>query len=239
MRKQSFILASTAVLSLASINVYADEYGFKGAGEFGFTQNTGNTVSKSMLGALKLDYLQQAYEVRSAFSVDNRSEEKVTTQERYVADMQYNRFFSDDRSFYGFTQMRFEKDEFADLDLDSLFTVGLGKTLIKDDKMMFKTEAGVGYQHTDYIVDDNVKQVVARLKADFTYQINQQVAFLQDAIVYTGKDQTKLETNTGVKVRMASNLNLKAGFQFRTNTDPAPGIKKNDTQTTLTIIYDF
>lgn len=239
MKKQTFILASTALLAVASFNAYADDNGLKGSGEFGFTQNTGNTVSKSMLGGLKLDYIQPAYEVKSAFSVSHKTEDKETTEQRYVADMQYNHFYSEDKGFYSFAQTRFESDDFADLDLDSLFTIGLGKTFIKDERVRLNGEASIGYQHTDYIVEKNIDQMVARLKADFAYKFNNQVTFLQDAVVFTGENQTKLETNTGLKVRMSSNLNLKAGFQYRTNSDPAPGVKKDDTQTTLTVIYDF
>lgn len=241
MKKQALILASAAILSVASVNTYAESNGFQGAGEFGFTKNTGNTSSKTILGGLKLDYIQPLYEVRSAFSVNNKSEDGDKTQERYVADLQYNRFFANDKNFYGFVQTRFENDDFADLRLDQLYTVGIGKTLIKNDRALLKAEAGVGYQNVDYIQQADFDQMVARLKGDFTYKINEQMAFSQDAILYTGKDQNKVETNTGVKVRMATNLNLKAGFQYRYNSDPSaePGVKKEDTQTTLTVIYEF
>ena len=239
MKQTTFKLASFAILSFASMNALADENGIKGAGEFGFTKNTGNTESQTVLGALKIDYIQPVYELKSAFSVNNKSESNVQTQERYVADLQYNRFYAADKSYYSFAQARFEKDEFADLKLDSLYTLGLGKTLIKNEKSILNSEAGIGFQTTDYKTAEDEDQMVLRLKADYAYQINEHVAFTQDAIVYSGGNQTKLETNSGLKVALAGDLNLKAGFQYRHNSDPGADAEKTDTQTTLTMIYDF
>jgi len=239
MKQRSFKIASVALLSLASLNALADESGLKGAGEFGFTKNTGNTESQSVLGAVKIDYIQPVYEVKSAFSVNNKSENDVQTQERYVADLQYNRFYAEDKSYYSFVQARFEKDDFADLELDSLYTFGLGKTLLKNDKHLLKGEAGIGFQNTNYIVAEDEDQMILRLKADYAYQINEHVAFTQDAIVYAGDNQTKFETNSGLKVALAGDLSLKAGFQYRHNSDPGADAEKTDTQTTLTVIYDF
>jgi len=239
MKKQAILFASAALVTAMSLNTQADETGFKGSGEFGYTSNTGNTESTAMIGALKLDYIQPIYEVKTAFEVNNTTEDGVQTQERYVADLQYNRFYADDKSYYSFIQARFETDDFADLNLDSLYSLGLGKTLIKDDVRTFKVEAGVGFQSIDYITAEDMEQAVARLKGDYTYQINEQVAFSQDAIITAGADQTKLEANTGLKVSMAEDLSLKAGFKYRTSSDVAPGVEKVDTQTTLTLIYDF
>ena len=239
MKKNTFKVASIAILSVASMNTFADDNGFSGAGEFGFTKNTGNTESQSVLGAVKIDYVQPVYEIKSAFSVNNKSENNVQTQKRYVADLQYNRFYAADKSYYSFAQARFEKDEFADLKLDSLYTIGLGKTLIKDEKNLLNAEAGIGFQTTDYDLAEDEEQMVVRLKADYAYQVNEHVAFTQDAIVYAGDNQTKLETNSGLKVALAGDLSLKAGFQYRHNSEPGTGAKKTDTQTTLTVIYDF
>ena len=239
MKKQTVLLASATLLSAISISVQADDNGLKGSGEFGYTNTTGNTENTSVIGALKLDYIQPVYEIKSAFLINNKTENDEQTQERYVADLQYNRFYSEDKSYYSFVQARFEKDKFADLELDSLYSLGMGKTVLKDEKNLLKIEAGIGFQTIDYIAAEDAEQVVARLKADYAYQVNEMVAFTQDAIILAGEDQNKLETNTGVKVNMAANLSLKAGFQYRTNSDPADGKKKTDTQTTLTVIYDF
>ncbi|WP_028486567.1 DUF481 domain-containing protein [Thiomicrorhabdus chilensis] len=238
--KKSSVMLTTALLSSAlCTSAFADEFGLKGAGEIGYTNTTGNTESTAVYGALKLDYIQKVYEFKSAFEVSNKSEDGDQTQERYVADLQYNRFYNESKNYYSFVQARFEQDKFADIDLDSLFSIGLGKTFIKDEVTLLRGEAGIGYQSTDYTTSDDTSQAIGRLKGDYSYKFNEHVKFTQDAILYAGAEQTKIETNTGIKVKMADSLSMKATYQYRSNSDPAPGIKKDDTQTIITLMYDF
>jgi putative salt-induced outer membrane protein len=232
-------LLTLAVSASAMAADKGSENGLRGSGELGYANTTGNTDSTAVYGALKIDYIQQVYEFKSAFEINNKSEDGQQTQERYVGELQYNRFYAADKNYYSFVQTRFERDHFADLELDSLATLGLGKTFLKDDKVTLKAEAGLGYQATDYINADDTDQVIARLKGDFSYRFNEHVKFTQDAIVYSGSEQTKLETNSGLKVKMNGNLSLKLAYQYRSNSDPAPGVKKVDTQTLATLMYDF
>lgn len=215
------------------------EKGLQGSGELGYANTSGNTDSTSIYGALKLNYIQQVYEVKSAFEINNKSEDGQQTQERYVGELQYNRFYATDKSFYSFGQARLERDQFADLELDSLATVGVGKTLLKDANMQLSAEAGVGYQYTDFTTAEDTDQAIMRAKGDFFYLFNEHVKFTQDAIVYAGGEQVKLETNTGLKVKLNGNLSMKLAYQYRSNSDPAPGVKKVDTQTLATLMYDF
>ncbi|MDG6777998.1 DUF481 domain-containing protein [Thiomicrorhabdus sp. zzn3] len=242
MNSKKKILSTSALVGavLLSQSAWAeDKLGLQGAGELGYSNSTGNTESTTIYGALKVDYLRLKDEFKSAFEISNKSEEGDQTQERYVGDLQYNRFYAKDRNYYSFVQARFEQDHFADLDLDSLYTVGLGKTFIKDDKTTLKGEAGLGYQSINYVEAEDQDQVIARVKGEFGYQFNENVKFTQDLVVYSGSEQTKLESNTGVKVKMNGNLSLKAAYQYRSNSDPAPGVEEVDTQTIITLMYDF
>jgi len=47
------------------------------------------------------------------------------------------------------------------------------------------------------------------------------------------------ETNTGLKVKLNGSLSLKANYKIRYNDTPAVGSVNKDTETFLTLIYDF
>ncbi|BCN93421.1 hypothetical protein THMIRHAM_12060 [Thiomicrorhabdus immobilis] len=232
-------------LSLVSVNAFSatntSKNGLSGTGELGFSDSTGNTVNTSLYGALKLNYTQKNYIIKSAIEADYKSENGTQTQERYIVNIQGNRYYSEDKSYYSFVGARFEKNKFADIELDSTFSLGLGKTLYKTEQTNLNGEVGLGYQNTDYVTKgaDSDSQVVGIAKLDFSHQINQQVAFTQDLSVSAGEKQTKFESNTGFKIKVAEKMNLKASYKYRHNDSPAPGTKKTDTQTVLTLIYDF
>ena len=241
---QIFKTLSIASLSIAVFNVHAAEVklGINGSGELGFTDTTGNTTSTALFGALKLNYNQSDYEIKSKIETTYKSENDVQTEERYLIDIQGNRYYNAKRSYYSFVGARFEKNRFAGVELDSTLSLGLGKQIFKTEQTKLLGEAGLAQQNIDYTNEaggGNDSQLAASFKLDLTHQINEQVTFLQDLTYLTGSEQTKFESNTGLKVKVADSMNLKASYKYRHNDSPAVGAKETDTQTLITLIYDF
>ncbi|GAB6070237.1 hypothetical protein JCM30760_13340 [Thiomicrorhabdus hydrogeniphila] len=227
-----------------SVNAHANSNtsnGLSGSGELGFSNSTGNTENTAFYGALKLNYTQENYTLKSLIEGNYKSEDGTQTEERYIVDLQGNRYYNADKSYYSFIGARFEKDKFADIDLDSTFSIGLGKSLYKTKDTSLNGEIGLGYQNTDYSTQGTKSdsQTVGIAKLDFNHAINEQVKFTQDLSVTSGENSTKLESNTGFKIKVAEKMNLKATYKYRHNTNPAAGTKETDTQTMLTLIYDF
>jgi len=239
-------IAINALLSTSLMSAFATQAGaetkFDGSGEFGYTNNNGTTESSNLYSALNFSLSRDKDELATKIEANQQSENNITTQERYLLDLQYNRYYSDDKDFYSFVAGNFVKSVFESIELDSIYSLGLGRTLYKTDDMALKGEAGLGYQVTNYTAAANQpddKQSVATLKLDFSYTINESVDFEQDLEVNHGSELTKTETNTAVKVKLGEQLRLKAGFKYRHNTKPADDAKKTDTQTLLTLVYDF
>lgn len=239
-RKQlvtAFFIAATATAAQAE-----GKMGLSGSGEAGFTSTTGNTQTESLVAALKTEYRQKMYKAKGLLEAANKNESGTKTQERYVADIQLDRYVTDMPNTYGFLQARYENDRFENIDLNSYYFLGLGHEFFNTDITLLSLEAGLGYQNNDYSSASTTKdfdQTSGKLAVNFEYQINANVRFLQDGNVYTGGDQTKTETNTGVKVKLSDALNMKASYKYRHNSMPDAGSKKEDTETQITIVYDF
>ncbi|MDA3807498.1 MAG: DUF481 domain-containing protein [Thiomicrorhabdus sp.] len=231
-------------VSLTPLSSLAAEptLGLNGSGELGFTDSSGNTTSTTLFAALRLDYNQARYAIKSNFETNYKSEDNVQTEERYLIDLQYNRYYNPEHNYYSFVAGKFEKNRFASIELDTTLSLGLGKQLFKNKTTRFIGEAGLAQQVTSYtndVIEDDQSQTAARLKLDLTHQINAQVAFSQDITYLNGTQQTTFESNTGFKVKVADRMNLKASYKVRHNDSPAAGTKETDTQTLLTLIYDF
>lgn len=229
---------------LASTAAIADtkKYGTSGSGEVGLSNSTGNTPSSSIFSSIRLKYQQKMYQIKSLLEANNKSENGVRTKERYVADLQGNLFFSEYQKAYGFGQTRWESDRFSDIDLNSYYIAGLGYQFIDNDKAKLSGEIGLGYQNQNYTVKSGIKdfeQAIGKFSGKFGYSINQNVRFFQGVTEYYGEKQSNLETNTGLKVKLADHLNMKVSYKYRYNSAPAAGKLKEDTETLLTMIYDF
>lgn len=226
------LIASTPSIAAAQMS---------GTGELGFTDNTGNTESTALFAALKLKYDAENYTIKSLIEASYKSEDDTQTEERYILDVQGNRYYSKDKTYYSFVGVRLEKDKFEDIDLDSTLSIGLGKQLYKTEASLLTGELGLGQQNTEYLSSgtDSETQTVGVAKLDFAHKFNHQVQFLQDVSYKTGSEQTKIESNTGFKIKVAEKANLKLSYKYRHNDNPAPGTEETDTQTLLTLTYDF
>ena len=139
---------------------------FTGAGELGFSNNTGNTENTALYAALKLNYAKDNYEFKSLTEANYKSEDGEQTEERYLLDVQNNFFYNTDKTFYSFFGLRFEQNRFEDIDLDTTLSAGLGKTLYKSTNAKLNGELGAGYQNTDFKTKavDSESQTVALAK---------------------------------------------------------------------------
>src|SRR5690554_1189272 len=110
---QQKLSLSLLALSLAAVApAYAGEENssnWSGSGEAGFNKKTGNTPSETLMAKLKLDYLLEQNEYKSTFETENKTEDSEKTSERYVIDLQYNRYFNDNKTYYGFINTRGEQ----------------------------------------------------------------------------------------------------------------------------------
>lgn len=243
MNKNVLLLALTS--TFLTQPVIADDQpkqGLSGSGEAGYANTTGNVVSESMYAALTADYKQTDYRLKSLIEAKNKSKDKVATEERYVAEVQADWFLNAYPQAYGFGQIRLENDRFVDIDLNTYLLAGMGYSFYDEADLVLATEVGLGRQTTNYSNASGQKdlsQSILKASANFEYGFNQNVRFLQDIAIYSGSDQMQYETNTGIKVKLNGSLSLKANYKIRHNDTPAAGNVKKDSETFLTLIYDF
>ncbi|BBP45916.1 salt-induced outer membrane protein [Thiosulfatimonas sediminis] len=229
-----------AMFSVSAVS-FADN-GLKGSGELGYSDTSGNTESTSLYASLKLTYNLDAWEIKSLLEANYQEESQVQTQERYLFDLQGNRYYNASRSYYSFAGARLEKSKFEGIALDSTLTAGLGKTLYKTDATKLTAELGAGYQNIEYTAtfgNGSEDQLIGRVKADLAHKFNENVDFGQDLTTTLSDNNTKIEANSALKVKLAEKMRLSAGFKYRYNSDPATGARKVDKQTLLTLVFDF
>lgn len=234
------LCTSSAIAFAPSISAET-KLGWHGSGEAGFNQRTGNTVSESTVARLRLGYKLERIEYKSLLEIERKSENNDATSERYVLDLQSDLYFSEAKDNYGFINGRGEKDKFADLDSDLSMTVGLGRVLYRTEPTELKAELGLGYQEVRYIEDqpNNYEQTTGRVKLDLNHQFNETYSFAQDLLYTVGDKQYKLETNTGLRAALNSQLAISASYKYRYNSQPGEMAKKADGETNLTLIYKF
>lgn len=225
-------------LTLSSNNAFAKT---SGTGELGYSNNTGNTDNTSLYASLSGKYEQEKYNLKGLLETNYKSENGDQTEERYLIDLQADYFYNPSKRIYSFAGARFEQNKFENIKLDSTYSLGIGNKFIKNEATELTAEIAIGQQNTDFddsgLKNETQSVVIAKLIA--SHKLNEQVILLQDINTTSGSDQNKLESNTGVKVKVSDKANLKLSYKYRNNDNPPAGTKKTDTQTIVTLTYDF
>jgi len=219
----------------------ADDLGWQGEGELGFTNTSGNTETESLLAKLSLGYKQTSWEHNLKFEALRAEDNKKLTAERYGANLQSDYKMS--KHSYLFGKLRYEEDHFSSYDYQGSFILGYGNHVIDTERTSLKLEIGAGVNKNELELDNvttqSQEQAVAYAGLNFSQKIGTHSEFTQDIRVEGGEDNVYTESDTGFKVNIMENLAMKLSVLVKHNSEVAAEKKKTDTVTAVTVVYGF
>jgi putative salt-induced outer membrane protein len=244
----SAALAATVgpTLALVGSPALAD---WTGKGEAGLVISSGNTDTET--ANAKLNLAREGGKWKNAFGLAGlyASDDDGRTAQRWEALTQSDYNFTP-RNFW-FGAARYEDDEFSGFEYQATVSTGLGHKFIDSDRTKFVGTAGVGYKffETRDVIDedtgallvpgDSDSEVVFRGTIDFDHKFTATTSLLNKFIVESGADNTFVQNDLTLQVKMTDVLALALGYSVRHNTDPPPNFKKTDTLTTVNLVYEI
>lgn len=230
-------LLATALLSIVAVSAQAD--GWSGAGELGLVISSGNADTSTLnakLGVKKEDerWLHEGHIL--ALRAENGN---IVTAERWEVAAKSGLKLSE--ISYMFGSYRHEDDNFAPFERQTAITVGYGRQVIKSEATQLSFEVGPGYKWVDptSTLFSSQGEVILRGNMDFKHAFNASTSIYDALLIESGSDNSFIQNDMGVQVKMSERLALKAGLVVRHNTDVIAPIKKTDTLTTVNLVYGF
>jgi len=141
-----------------------------------------------------------------------------------------------------FGAARYERDDYALHDYQGTFSFGYGHHFFNDDDTFLLLEVGPGYRRARLAQTQEVNSdYIVRSLMDFGHNLTPNTRLTNTLLVEAGSDNTFAQNDLGLSVAMNDALALKAGLQFRHNTevDTAAGRKNTDTLSTINLVYTF
>ncbi len=249
-------LVATAVLAATTFApaAFADDAtttntdGWKGQGELGYAAAHGNSDSESLVAKLAAGNVSGNW--KNDFGADYLYSKNTDpdTGVDSISAKRYDVYGSTGYHFTGrsyiFGSGRTERDDFAAYEYQWTAAFGYGYEAIKNDKTHLTFEIGPGYRWsklraTDTMPAEEQNQVILRGWADFGHKLTDTTSLVDTLLVESGSDNTYAQNDLGLQVQMSKVLALKAGFQWRHNSNVLPGIAPNDTLTTVNVVYSF
>ena len=219
-----------------------------GKGEAGLVVSSGNTETET--ANAKLALAREAGKWKNAFGLAGlyASDEDGKTAQRWEALTQTDYNFTP-RTFW-FGAARYEDDEFSGFEYQATASTGLGRKFVNSDTTKFIGTAGVGYKffETRDVLDDagvlitpgdSDSEVIFRGTLDFEHKFTDTTSVIDKFIVESGADNTYVQNDLSLQVKMTTVLALAVGYSVRHNTDPPAGFEETDTLTTLNLVYEI
>ncbi|KIH76477.1 Putative salt-induced outer membrane protein YdiY [Geoalkalibacter ferrihydriticus] len=206
----------------------------------GGTHQAGNTDRMSL--SFGANAVRRSLDDRFSLSfLYNYAEEdnELTTRDAYGA-MKYDYFFTS--RFYGLLSAELLKDKFKDLNLRAVVGPGVGYQIWDDARKGLDVEAGIAYFSEDRVEGEDEQWMTARLAAVFRYQFTSWLRFTDTFILYPhleeGGEYT-LRNDAALITSLSANWSLRLNNIWERDSDPAPGVKKDDSKTTVALQYSF
>ena len=206
-----------------------------------------------------LTALRSKGEVKTATVVGQPPDQHIVNVSTY--DLTSNRYEAgtsvgyklDERS-YIVGALRYENDDFSPFNYQWVASIGYGYTMLKNASDELSFEIGPGYK-TYQPVDtfgpaivngmpvrntfDSNSELVARGLMAYQHKFTESTSFVDTLLMEAGSANTFFQNDAGLQVDMNKKLALKVGYQVRTNSDVAPGLKQTDQLVTTNLVYHF
>ncbi len=237
------------IASLATLACSEARADWSGKGEAGLVFANGNTSTKNANAKLEVAETVGSWKHDVGLAAVYASTDSLTTGQRWELFEQSDYNFSAHSFWFG--SGRYEDDRFSGFKYQATVSSGVGRHFIDNATTKFTGTAGVGYKlfETQDVFDtagttllqkgSSDNEAVFRGTLDFSHALTATTKLLDKFLVESGSNNTFVQNDLGIQVKMSDALALAAAYSVRYNTDPPLGFGKSDTLTTLNLVYEI
>lgn len=239
LRKDVLVIAAlTLPLAVFAQEEAAEEEGpWSGSLSLGYLATSGNTDTTSYNTKFGVGYTQNNWEHAFQGSSTGSDESGITRAENYQLGW---------RSAYNFTEHDFvfgtvdwRKDRFAGVTEQMSYALNYGRRVIDTPNHLLALGIGAGYRDTERADGTSSDGAIGRGTLLYDWTWTETSGFEQGIIVETGSDNTYWESNSAIRSRLIGGFNLVLSYTIKNNSDVPVGTEKRDTQTAVSIEYEF
>ena len=241
MRQFKLIFAVQVIL--ISANSYADDKteinpgAWEGNIELGIVNTSGNTETKTIYlkakAATETEYWRHTLNYESLKS----SDQGVTTADRYELNGQSD-FKLDKKNFF-FVMINYEDDQFSGYDYRMTEAIGYGRRVLDQPDLTLDLEIGPGARQSKPETGETENETMVRGAGKLKWRISKTSRFSEDLSVEAGEDSTVTKSITALSAQINGSLATKITYTVKNISDVPVGVKKTDTETAVTLVYNF
>ncbi len=208
-----------------------------GEAEAGIVMTGGNTQTESINTKFRIENERKRWRHRLNAEYFKASDKNLTTAERTSAAIKSD--YKLGERHYLFAVVRYDSDTFSGYHTQISEVAGYGRRVVLSAGTRLETEAGFGGRHTRYVGGARKRDAITRLAVKFIHAFGAGTEFREEAFMEIGGDNTHTESVTSLKSRINSSFSMKLALSVVHNSRVPQDIKKTDTITSVTLVYDL
>ena len=228
--------AAAARAKLAQARIWQN---WKGEGQIGASQSSGNTKSAGLSLGLTLNRTGIDWDQRLRAQADYQRTNGSTSVERYLVEYEPQIRVGDRAFAYGLG--RWERDRRLGFGARWNASAGMGYKVIADKGMTLNVKAGPAWRETDYLPGRgrSDSELTGLAGLDFGWSLSPTLRLTQAASTIVGERNSITSSLTALNAKLTGALSARFSYSADIDTNPPPGIEAVDTQTRFTLVYGF
>ena len=141
-----------------------------------------------------------------------------------------------------FIYSEYEKKRFSGFEYQAAFAAGWSSRLWQDKKSELKYSVGPGYAIAEIEQDSNRKEyqgLIVRAAMEYKRTFSKYATFRQFLSTEADQDFTKTRSETSLSTKISGALGMTLSFMVNHDTGVSQGREELDTQTAVTLVYQF
>ncbi len=229
-----------SIAALAAVVVWASpaQAEWVGKGELGGVLARGNTEAETVNARLDMSRELDRWKHGAGFSMLRTSNDGLTAADRFELRGESN-YKLTDRS-YLFGALRYENDKFTDYSYQATASAGYGYKFVDTESTKFDGKIGVGFRQSELrLTGDQSDQAIMRGALNFERRLTDTTLVANRFLIESGSDNTFMQNELALEVKMNSSLALGLTYAIRHNTDVQPLTEKTDQVLTANLVFGF
>ena len=233
--KAAGIAAGIALLASFAGAAQAD---WSGQGKLGGVLARGNSDTETLTAVVDLSNVLEQWTYKFGGSILHTVTDEVTSADRWELRAETNYNFTE-RAFT-FGTVRYENDSFTDYAYQVTGAAGYGYRFIATAGTKLEAQLGVGGRRAELRVTDEIEEdAILRGAMNYEHFLTPAARIYDRFLVEHGKDNTFIQNQLGLEIKINSRFALGLDYTVRRNTDVLPGTRNSDQVYTTSLVYGF
>lgn len=229
-------IACLTSLTMSALGAEDESDSWSGTVELGAVMTTGNTDEENL--KFRTHAVRDSELWQHTFHLDGlrSSREDELTAHRVYSSYQLDRKLNGD-SVFG--RLSYEDDRFSGFDYQANLTGGYSRELFTNETISITGDAGLGVRHSEFDDGASENELIVRLAGAMRWQVSENAVFEQQLGTEIGQESTVTRSETSLRSDIIGSLAMKLSLIVRHQSEVPVDTEKTDTETSVTLAYQF